>query len=397
MARSFQKVLTDESGDAFDPCWGIDCTELGLGVDYAWSIQRHQLSCGKEAGVELLEIDNGRMRIFLCPTRGMGIIEARCDGTFLGWDSPVGEIVHPKYVDIYNRGGLGWLDGFCEWMVRCGLEAHGAPGEDVIVDNQGNETRSFLPLHGKIANIPASGLAVAIELDPPHTIRVVGEVYESMMFGPAFKLHTTIETELGSPSFRIIDRVENRRSVPEEMELLYHCNYGPPILGEGAKFMMPFKRMTARDPRALEGIKTWDVYGAPESGFTEQCYFFEPIADNKGQSVAGLIAPDGKTATSIEFSAKTLPWFTIWKCTGDERDGYVTGLEPGTDFPNNRSFERSKGRVVKLAPGKTYTTELAFAVHSKTSEVRDLKARIKKSQGKVKPVVSKGLDTELTG
>jgi hypothetical protein len=66
-----------------------------------------------------------------------------------------------------------------------------------------------------------------------------------------------------------------------------------------------------------------------------------------------LNAPDEELAFVVHFDTKTLPYFTQWKNTGAEADGYVTGLEPGTGFPNPRSFEEQQGRVVELGPGET--------------------------------------------
>ena len=40
----------------------------------------------------------------------------------------------------------------------------------------------------------------------------------------------------------------------------------------------------------------------------------------------------------------------------------MTGLEPGTDYPNAKSFERDKGRVVKMAAGETYGATLVVEV-----------------------------------
>ena len=59
--------------------------------------------------------------------------------------SPVEEIVHPKYIDLESRGGLGWLEGFNEWMVRCGLEFAGHPGEDTFTTNTGGEAYGPIP------------------------------------------------------------------------------------------------------------------------------------------------------------------------------------------------------------------------------------------------------------
>jgi hypothetical protein len=40
----------------------------------------------------------------------------------------------------------------------------------------------------------------------------------------------------------------------------------------------------------------------------------------------------------------------------------VTGLEPGTGFPANRSIERKAGRVPKLKPDETRKFAIDFAV-----------------------------------
>ena len=68
---------------------------------------------------------------------------ARRDGRFRDWagSSPVAESSTPRYVDLQARGGLGWLEGFNEWMVRCGLEWAGHPGRDRFVNNVGEQGR----------------------------------------------------------------------------------------------------------------------------------------------------------------------------------------------------------------------------------------------------------------
>ena len=67
------------------------------------------------------------------------MLEAQLEDLRLGWDSPVKEVVHPQYVHLESRGGLGWLEGFSEWVVRCGLEFAGAPGKDKFITNTGDE------------------------------------------------------------------------------------------------------------------------------------------------------------------------------------------------------------------------------------------------------------------
>ena len=122
----------------------------------AWSVEREILRGGKQEGVEILTLDNGKLQIRVIPTRGMGILDVKMAGVRLGWNSPVKEVVHPSHIDLESRDGLGWLEGFNEWMVRCGLEFAGHPGTDQFINNSGDPATLNLTLHGKIQNIPAS-------------------------------------------------------------------------------------------------------------------------------------------------------------------------------------------------------------------------------------------------
>ena len=91
------------------------------------AVQFRRLQGGLSDGVDWLEVDNGRLRTVLLPTRGMGIWKAWLGDWEIGWKSPVRGPVHPKYVPIADPSGLGWLDGFDELLCRCGLSSNGAP------------------------------------------------------------------------------------------------------------------------------------------------------------------------------------------------------------------------------------------------------------------------------
>src|ERR1700740_2851694 len=82
---------------------------------------------GRSDGLELIEIDNGALRVALLPQRGMGIWKAWLGDLELGWRSPVRGPVHPSHVPLFDPNGLGWLEGFDELLCRCGLTSNGAP------------------------------------------------------------------------------------------------------------------------------------------------------------------------------------------------------------------------------------------------------------------------------
>ena len=165
-----------------------------------WSVRKTTLRGGRSEGCELVTIDNGNLMIRVIPTRGMNILDIVHGEVRVGWNSPVPEVIHPKYIDLESRGGLGWLEGFNEWMVRCGLEFAGHPGTDEMVSNTGEISTQTLTLHGKIGNIPASEVSLVVD---GNTIRLRGTVYEKFFYGPKFKLVTEIATQIGSHSWSI--------------------------------------------------------------------------------------------------------------------------------------------------------------------------------------------------
>jgi len=328
------------------------------------SVARIILHGGRSEGVDLVRIDNGTLMMTVVPTRGMSILEIVHGDVRLGWDSPVREPVHPAFINLESRGGLGWLEGFNEWMVRCGLEYAGHPGVDTFINNTGDEAEMMLTVHGRIGNIPASASSVVIDKKPPHRIRVRGTVHERMFYGPKLELNAEISTEPAAVTFRIDDTVTNHGAFDQEFQIIYHGNYGSSILEDGAKIHTATKSVAPMNEHAAQSVQSWQTYAAPTKGFIEEVFLFEPIADESGHATAVLANKAGDLATSVRWSTKELPYLTVWKNTADRRDGYVTGIEPATGYPFNRSIERKAGRVPRLAPGASRSFGLEFGILS---------------------------------
>lgn len=347
-----------------------DTTTRLTGRHEAWSASMRRLAGGLSDGVDVVTLDNGRLSLDILPTRGMGIWRGMIDGIPLKWDSPVERPVHPAYVDQMRRGGIGWLDGFNELVCRCGLGWHGAPGTDVIRDAAGNVvSEQFLPLHGRIANLPAHRVTVAERDD---LVSVTGTVDEASLFGGKLRLESTLTTRINSNRFEISDVVHNLGSRSAEVEILYHCNFGRPFLGEGSTLHTAASEVAPRDKRAADGISMWNLFEGPTAGYVEQCYLARAAADSSGWGMALLADADTEHAVCVRFDTSTMPWFVLWKNTQAEEDGYVAGLEPGSSFPNLRTVERREGRVIQLSPGRSVTFRLSMEVANGRREVRGL-------------------------
>ena len=381
-----QSLTSVEKGIHLD-AWRISAKEVDPKSGADWSIEKSTLRGGKQEGVDIVKVNNGKLSFTVIPTRGMSVLKVQSGDVTLGWDSPVKQVVHPQFMNLQSRGGLGWLEGFNEWLVRCGLEFAGHPGKDKFINNVGDEAEMDLTLHGKIGNIPASEVEVVVDREAPHRIRVRGRVDERSFYGPKLEIWTEISTEPGSTAFRIEDKVTNHGAFDQEVQVIYHSNYGPPLLGKNSKFSGAVKRVMPFNDHAAEDSAHYTVYAGPTKGFIEQVYCIYPQADESGRTLFMLQNAEGNRAVSLAFSVEQLPFFTLWKNTSAVEDGYVTGLQPGTGFPHNRSWERKAGRVPKLAPGASRTMAIDFAIHTDKEAVKKTEARIAKIQGEIKPTV----------
>ena len=376
MVTSRQWILTDSPKNFWVDEWKITSSELGI-KGKSFSISKTTLRAGLTEGVDAIEVNNGDFNFTILPTRGMSIWRGSYCGLGLGWESPIAGPVHPKFVDLLDHSGLGWLKGFDEWIVRCGLGSNGAPCSDMVPDNNGNPCKVFLNLHGKIANIPAHYVEVQVQLEEPHTITVTGHVNESMLFSPRLQLQTRIKTWPNSNQVLIEDSVVNKGATTAEFELLYHCNFGPPFLEAGSQLVAPLKTVHPRDAQAVKNIASFADYSGPKAGFIEQVYWLETNNNENGDTLAMLKSADSEKAVAIRFNCNQLPFLTLWKNTAALEDGYVTGIEPGTDYPNSRPFERAKGRLAILDPGKSFDCQIGIEVCANASATAQLEKEVR--------------------
>lgn len=345
-----------------------------------WAIHYSRLQGGLSDGVETVDISNGKLNFVVLPTRGMSLWKANLPGWSIGWKSPVRGPVHPAFVDVGEPSGLGWLDGFDELLVRCGLESNGAPEHD---EKTG---RLKYPLHGRIANKPAQSVSVSFDAEREE-ISVSGVVEESRFHFLKLRMTSTYTTRLGSTTIAIRDEIENLSASPAEMQLLYHVNFGVPLLDAGASVVGPFKTVVPRTDHAAQDIQSWNSYRAAEPGFAEQVYFADLWPDAHDCARTLLKNAHGTQGVSLYYNTRQLPCFSLWKNTTSEADGCVTGLEPGTNYPNPRSHEGQQGRVVKLAGGGKTSFELVMEILPTAEDVAAIEKDIVRVAAGRKPTL----------
>jgi len=335
----------------------------------SWAVRLHTCRGGRSEGVQIVEIDNGQLCIEVLPTRGMGIWRVRRGNTTLGWRPPSCLPIHPAFVPLMEPSGLGWLEGFNELLCRCGLESNGPPEFD-------DAGRLLRPLHGRIANLPAHEVELLVD-ENAGQLTLRGSVDESRFHFQSLRLESSLTTTISSNEFSWSDEVRNIGAREATMQMLYHFNVGQPLLCPQARIVAPVAAVAPlTQVAAREGVERWNVMPSPRPGSTEQVYCLDLAADHAGDTRVLLTDLADRQAVELRFNKRSLPCFTVWRNTPDERDGYVLGLEPGTNFPNPRSFEQRQGRAVSLAKDETWRAAVTVAWHTNEKAIDHAHAAI---------------------
>ena len=354
-------TLTDTATNTYIENWDITNQKLGF-ENTQFSIEKLRLHGGKQEGVDLIVINNGELEVTLVPTRGMGIFNVKKDGKrILGWDSPVKEIVNPVYIDLESRNGLGWLDGFNEMMVRCGYEWTGHPGLD--------DNGQLLSLHGRAQNTPSSTIKVIIDDKAPHKITIEGTVSEQTFKKAELVTKTSFSITPGENRFTINDTLTNNADYDDEYQIIYHSNFGRPILEQGSKVYVAASEISPFNSYAEKGLEDWQTYLGPTKGFDEMVYNLKPLADQNGNTLAVLHNKAGNLGVSMQYNTNQLPVLTIWKNTDTLQQGYVTGIEPGTSYAYNTKYQRPLGLVPTINSGESKNFDITYTVLSSSKEV----------------------------
>ena len=290
---------------------------------------------GKSAGVQVLSVDCDALNIQLVPTRGMGISDVHFNGTRFGWDSPIAGPVHPNWVPIDEPSGLGWLDGFDEMMARCGLVSNGAPQ----FDEQG---KLEFGLHGRVANLPTQGLEIRLDQDKGHIV-VESIIEESRFHFHRLQMTSRYEFNLGSNTLKLTDTIQNLGARPANLQMLYHWNFGPPLL-EKAPSCLHLSKHSAlatkmRNAASIRGINTR-----------------QPAKALKSKS----ILPNCNRTTHIEpkscWQIRMRPWESLFnlrllsfpvllfgKIQLPKRTVMLPASNPESTFPTRRNLNRKRG------------------------------------------------------
>ena len=354
-------------------------------LDATAGVRLVTLGDGAERGVRVLEFRTGTGLDFdVLVDRCMDVGAVRYRGVPIGWQSPTG-FRTPWLHDPEGERGLGFLRSFTGFMNTCGLD-HAFFMETVPADRYAYPAREAVdqPLHGRAPLTPARLAGYGARWEGEECVLwAEGEVVQAAMFGEDLHLHRRIEARLGGNGFEVRDRVENHGFARTPHMLLYHVNFGWPLLDEGSELRAPVERVMWRSHEAYQHGVGYRTMPPPQpTGFVEQVYTHAVAAEADGTVPAALVnrrldlGGDGGPGLAflIEYDRSELPVLLEWQNVRE--GGYVVGIEPSTAHPGGAALNEEHGLMRWLDHGEARRYRTRFSVVAGAAAVADLEARI---------------------
>ena len=304
-----------------------------------YTLRRVTVSEGKAKNTGIIEVCTaGGLQVDILPDAGLDIGQVRYKGSNMsfisknGYDSPAAISSHETEFLNTFPGGL---------LYTCGLRSTGGAHRD------GEE---WHPLHGRYHSLAADQISTRVE---DNVIYIQGTMRETALFGHDLELIRTIGIPVFGTEIEIFDTLTNRSHRNEEYALLYHCNFGWPLVSEEARLELPeHRRTTPRTPFAATGLGWETTFSEPTPGEEERVFFHEDM-----EHWACLVSDLLRTRVTLTWS-DSLPILAHWRsmASGD----YVCGLEPTNCYIMGRKAERENGTLPVLAPFESVQTHLKF-------------------------------------
>ncbi|MGE0798308.1 MAG: DUF4432 family protein [Lautropia sp.] len=331
---------------------------------------------GPERGVRYADLRSGsglELRVLI--DRGFDPGELRVGGVPVAWRSPNG-FRAPALHDAEEMDGTGLLRSIDGLMLTGGLDHVRGPAEGPAGHFGTRRETVRYPLHGRLSAQPARLTGHGERWDGDRcVIWCEGEVRQTMLYGEHLVLTRRYEIELGRSRIDVFDRIENAGHCPTPHQLLYHVNFGFPLIGERTALQLSRSLEARADAAALAAIAAPSVPGRIARDELLDLDLDATGAGDGWQSCAianpGLA---GGLAIEVSFASPHLTRLQIWRNRSPGVE--VLAVEPATHPAQPRGVLDAGAAIAPLDPGEVRDYRLAFSAHTGEPALAVLQSRL---------------------
>lgn len=297
------------------------------------SVRQVELRDGAERGVRALVFSTGAgLDFWVLQDRSMDIGLLSWRGIPVAWHHPDG-FADPALRPSSGDGGSGVQRALGGFLVTCGLDNVRQP-------------RGDHPLHGSLPFTPARLISCSEDWSVPTPALVAeGEIVSAHLGKACFRMRRRIEAPIAGSSLVITDRVENIGPDEAELFVLYHINFGFPVVAPGTRVLLNNAPVPFRDPLAAS-VSSRDLEAdcRPSSGPDGR--FEVTLAREASGPWPGI-------QVKVSGGSASLPFMQFWQDPRPRRN--VLAIEP---VNCDRNCDGTSGPGMTLAPGEVWTSSL---------------------------------------
>jgi hypothetical protein len=326
-------------------------------VSQICGVSRRELTDGRARGVQIADFWTGTgLEFSVNLSRGMGLGALRYKGMPFSWTSATGEVA-PCY---YEPSGGGLDRSYAGGLLHMsGLRQVGAPCTDDGED---------LGLHGRICNIPANNIYTdGFWEDDEYCIFAQGTLHEVSALGENLVMTRRVTARMGKNEIEIKDKIINAGHKASPLMILYHTNFGFPLIDAGSRLIIPVTEVRDAFTGKIAEVEKYGHYVGVADDAEQQIYFHKTI-EKKGWSSFIVENPSLEIGLRVDYLKKNLPELVNWV---DLRTGHnVVEVGPSNCKCFGREAERKAGTLQYLEPGESKEYELKFTILEGTKELK---------------------------
>ena len=316
-------------------------------LEQAAYVRRAVLTEGKAAGMKVIDAANAAgLSLTLAESRCLDIERLSYRGINMGFLSKAGLVSPQNLASVQGEFPKHFPGGM---LYTCGLNNIGQPSE-----KDGNT----LPPHGTIGMTPAENVFAEVDWAAGE-VAIRGTMRAAELFGGNLTLCRTISLNIFENEIKIHDTLANEGFTDEDILLLYHFNFGYPMLSEELTLHIDGQSVEPRDSVAEAGKDRWNAFEAPTPGRPEEVFYHDPKAGRGGMVYVKLENSKLRIGAKLSFNKNELPRLIEWKSmmSGD----YALGIEPATARVEGYATEKQAGRVITIKPGEKREFDLSLS------------------------------------
>ena len=307
---------------------------------------------GASDGIKAIEIENSTGLYLTCiEDQCLDIYDFSYCGTNFAFQTKNGLVLNRYFNGGTDEFSYYWPAGM---LYTCGLANVGCP----VLENG-----VFHPQHGRIGMTPAEN--VTLTRDDSGVV-ISGTMTDCLLCGYQMRLDRKIYCPSDGKEIKIMDTVTNLEGTDAEMMILYHSNFGYPLLAPGARMVKGAGKISDNLGSALHPEDCGKIT-EPTLAKDEEVYCHTNTPDQDGYGYAAVINDALKLGCYIKYKTDTLPLLMQWKnfCAHD----YAMGLEPSNSYILGREAERKNGTLQTLKPYESKNFEIIIGVLDGEQEI----------------------------